>query len=154
MSQKVRTSGIKRAIKKDALQFVYTQGTTQSNNTIFTTDEAMTLVRVVGNVMSKGITVGDSTLAFGLQIVRSGNASAPLSTSSGVAPFTANKRNILFTRLTRETLDNDHPPVHFDINVKGMRKLWEGDLLVFSTFASGSSAHSVIGSLTAFSKMG
>ena len=148
MSKQFRRVGPKRPIEKQAIvQFAVAIGTTQQLNTLHTAIVAETLVRIIGNIsFNQGANAG-----FGGCVLvhnRDGQAISTMSLADGVAIYQP-EQDILWAKVfsTEST-----QVFNFDIDVKAMRKLKEGDILSLILLANGADVFDFISQMSMFFK--
>ena len=148
MSQ--RTTRSKRLIEKDNAVVLRAPTIAQTADVIYTADRSLTLVRIVGNLMVGNVSATPNNTSIVIVLQPAGYNIRTVSTTSLEQIYTAMK-DVLWGRAVRSSaILNTF--VDVDIDVKGMRKMRDGDILVMAMKSTADAAHSVFGQVTMFFK--
>ncbi len=128
-------------------------GTSLTQKTLYTCAERCTLTRIVGNVsLAKG---GGTQGAVALAITRvpEGGSALELDLTDGNQLQDAPER-VLWHQTLMMHADVEGPgTINIPIDVRGQRKLRQGDIIMLKTKADSADAADLAGSLTTFVKL-
>ena len=150
MSKKFSRTTPKRLIAKVNVIIGVSLLQAGSSIVLFSADDSITLVRVVGNLHVTGFAAGPTTGVLGIIMARSGQSIAAISVTAG-DPIYGIVRDILWGQGIRSTTTIESL-ANLIIDVKGMRILREGDSIRLIERSSADGDIFVFGTLTLFFK--
>ena len=145
-----RNTTTKRLIEKANALVLRAPTIVQTTDPLYTADESVTLVRIVGNLMAGNVSATPNNTSIAIVILRTPHAVALMSTATSQPIYDA-VQDILWARAIRSSaVLNSFSDM--EIDVKGMRKLKTGDTIELLTKSTADAAHSLYGQFTLFLK--
>ena len=150
MSKKFIRTGPKRPIEKtNQVVVIDTIGTSQIEKVLFTSAQAQTFIRMIGNLSWHNAT-NAGNVGLAIILTRDGQQTSTLAITDGVILYEP-EQDVLWGRVFKVTLSDDEER-SLDVDIKSMRKLKTGDQLSIITLASAADVLDLIGQLTMFFK--